>query len=821
METLERASDVSLSPDTHNIMFSNEVSQKLSSPVPVRNGINHLKPDLMDHFQPSSSSSPGDASTIPLISDQLINKNLCGSSSSNPAQDTTTSYEDLRSPSCTSNQPFVSPEPSSPQMHASLYHRLGIPSRTSSPNINPIILRDSMASPPPPADPQLDQTTLKGLMHMLGPKIHTRRFHAEEITQNDELARAARKEMEPPEEWQLGGHHEHDLERMQGDVDSIVSDAAEESKVNKEVAELVVQQLKEGRKSLEGLLKVLQTMLSAETAYISAMQGASHLMNKASTTSAFSASLKPASSSRSGSRATSISGGNRLHRANSGEESVVGASRYERTTSGGGGLGRNITRSGSTIGAGQSVLDRGSFGGSLVGIPRVGGPNGGVRSILTHKTDTAGQYNAGSSIATSYPGTRGVDADVSTQCPDNGMLNQSEQRRRGSTEGGGCSAGEKQSPLHLSPSSSYSSALDQDTLPSAASHQASVPLPLPHSPSPVDQDPLHVLLDALAVLPGTIAAAHGQLQSALSSLFTDCGRLRDDFGEACSRAVMEGSRMQGEVEAGRRSVVKAYQQHVMVCRSFDEVLRSRAQGSALRGPEHDPWATEATLARQHQVLRLAQDAERGFLKRAFAHARVLESRRFELSKQAVAVVAGSYRAALLPVQHDLVSLLDSAHTVDTAAKLGKLSKAAATAEDIANKAAERHAQSVAGVCQELFCSQEIIRQGEMQYLDAPLSRWASGHFVLTRAGFLHWFRSIEEVQPLGTLHLSKCQLEAGTAFCFHVLESRATGWLGSTRSYRFSLHAPSVEDCCEWVVAIREAIAVASGKSLHYEDTHV
>jgi hypothetical protein len=68
--------------------------------------------------------------------------------------------------------------------------------------------------------------------------------------------------------------------------------------------------------------------------------------------------------------------------------------------------------------------------------------------------------------------------------------------------------------------------------------------------------------------------------------------------------------------------------------------------------------------------------------------------------------------------------------------------------------------------------------------------------------------------------VDRCQLEAGTAFCFHILESRATGWLGGTRSCRFSLQAPSVEDCCEWVVAIREAIAVASGKALHYQDTY-
>jgi hypothetical protein len=54
--------------------------------------------------------------------------------------------------------------------------------------------------------------------------------------------------------------------------------------------------------------------------------------------------------------------------------------------------------------------------------------------------------------------------------------------------------------------------------------------------------------------------------------------------------------------------------------------------------------------------------------------RELETRRLELSKQAVAVAAGSYRAALLPVQHDLVGITDMAQMMDTDTKLGKLDR---------------------------------------------------------------------------------------------------------------------------------------------------
>lgn len=64
----------------------------------------------------------------------------------------------------------------------------------------------------------------------------------------------------------------------------------------------------------------------------------------------------------------------------------------------------------------------------------------------------------------------------------------------------------------------------------------------------------------------------------------------------------------------------------------------------------------------------------------------------------------------------------------------------------------------------------------------------------------------------------RCQFEAGTAHCFHVLETRPTGWLVGARQHRYSLQPPDVEDCCEWAVAIKESIAVACGRALRFED---
>jgi hypothetical protein len=70
--------------------------------------------------------------------------------------------------------------------------------------------------------------------------------------------------------------------------------------------------------------------------------------------------------------------------------------------------------------------------------------------------------------------------------------------------------------------------------------------------------------------------------------------------------------------------------------------------------------------------------------------------------------------------------------------------------------ATRQAEAVATVSQDLFCSPEIIRQGPMEIWDSKASTWSARHFVLTRAGFLHWFSSMEDTSPYAApLNLSR------------------------------------------------------------------
>ena len=71
--------------------------------------------------------------------------------------------------------------------------------------------------------------------------------------------------------------------------------------------------------------------------------------------------------------------------------------------------------------------------------------------------------------------------------------------------------------------------------------------------------------------------------------------------------------------------------------------------------------------------------------------------------------------------------------------------------------------------------------------------------------------SMEDPRLLDVLRLSRCEFEQGKAPVFNLLESGVGSWLGRG-SRKCTFKATSVEECCEWAIALREAIATVHGK---------
>ncbi len=193
--------------------------------------------------------------------------------------------------------------------------------------------------------------------------------------------------------------------------------------------------------------------------------------------------------------------------------------------------------------------------------------------------------------------------------------------------------------------------------------------------------------------------------------------------------------------------------------------------------------------------------------------------------------------------------IHSVKGIDGEAELGELHRVALDTGSAAEALAARQAHAIEDASSDLFCSPEILRQGPMEIWEARGGSWLAAHCVLTRAGFVHWFKNMEDPEALDVLNLGeswvllgvglerrlggivlgwevvsntihrvcihqtqahnthapltaptgRCQFEQGKAPVFNLVESSggAMSWLGG-HSRKVTFQAPSVEECCEW-----------------------
>ncbi|KAI8473573.1 MAG: hypothetical protein J3K34DRAFT_410518 [Monoraphidium minutum] len=316
---------------------------------------------------------------------------------------------------------------------------------------------------------------------------------------------------------------------------------------------------------------------------------------------------------------------------------------------------------------------------------------------------------------------------------------------------------------------------------------------------------------ALLDLPRAMGAAHGRVALLLKGLGEGVKGLLREYTAACKEIRGGAATVQRGIETGRRQLAAAFTDHKTACEAFDAASgRAVPRSKVIRAPEQDPWATEGRLVREHRALQGWQNKERAFLKESFARVQTLEAQRVKLTQDVAASMADGYARALGPLPGAAAALAPAASRIDGEAELAELHRVALDAASAAEALAARQAVSIDAASADLFCSPEILRQGPMEIWDPCGSAWRAAHCVLTRAGFLHWFAGMEEAAPLDVLNLCRCQFEQGKAPVFNLLESApgAVSWL-SGRSRKVTFQAPSVDECCEWAIALREAIALA------------
>eukprot|EP00879_Flechtneria_rotunda_P008629 GHRR01009042.1.p1 GENE.GHRR01009042.1~~GHRR01009042.1.p1 ORF type:complete len:354 (+),score=172.66 GHRR01009042.1:1967-3028(+) len=146
--------------------------------------------------------------------------------------------------------------------------------------------KSSSMPPPSPPDPDLDPEALGQLLTKASPAINDTRFSMEEFLKNKaRLSSMARRELGGASSSHMaddddvgscleGSGHDAELARQAAHVSSITEGVAEEAKVNKELANLLLKRLDASKKSLECLLQLLTGLVEAESAYSTAMAAA-------------------------------------------------------------------------------------------------------------------------------------------------------------------------------------------------------------------------------------------------------------------------------------------------------------------------------------------------------------------------------------------------------------------------------------------------------------------------------------------------------------------------------------------------------------------
>jgi len=327
---------------------------------------------------------------------------------------------------------------------------------------------------------------------------------------------------------------------------------------------------------------------------------------------------------------------------------------------------------------------------------------------------------------------------------------------------------------------------------------------------------------AILELPSVVSRAHLHARDALRTDAEGLKALDTKIRETLKLITLDTTQLAKSVQEALVELRNALNTHEAACKAVDAV-ESHGNGKPC-AVEHDPWVTESLLAHAHSYLRACLQEERCCMDAAYGKLRELELERFALMAKISLSCFQHYKTASVTV-HDLaVDLADSVQEAESQPELQRLMGAAEQAVHTSEELAARQADNLESVASELFCSPEILRQGAMEMWNASKMSWDEFHFVLTRSGFLHWFESTEQLLPLDGMNLSRCSIEAGEPPIFNMHENMVMRvplcgfkdghgpWFAATQPRRLAFKASDVEDCCEWVIAIREEISSKSVK---------
>eukprot|EP00210_Caulerpa_lentillifera_P000636 g615.t1 len=308
--------------------------------------------------------------------------------------------------------------------------------------------------------------------------------------------------------------------------------------------------------------------------------------------------------------------------------------------------------------------------------------------------------------------------------------------------------------------------------------------------------------DLVCELPMKIRGAHTMVAQTLAGSATQLDTVLKKISSLVKELESYPTTVAKDMKTKKLALCRSKIRHEVLCRKLEKLNEDEV---AANHAARDPWFTEGEVAHNYTRLVEGQANVRKMLSIAYQKVKEMEVQRLQTSKDVIALLLHTYGCSIDEVVTPFTrGVIDSLSEIAVEDEVEDLKRNGETSQQSEQQLRSQCSEEEMMKCHEIFHSPDILNQGSLQLLNKDEMLWVTGHFVLTRAG-LYWFlHQNEGSRPDDFISLSKTDLEQVKAPLFKLKEKGGT-YLGGARSV--VLRAATVEECFNWTVDLREAIA--------------
>lgn len=306
--------------------------------------------------------------------------------------------------------------------------------------------------------------------------------------------------------------------------------------------------------------------------------------------------------------------------------------------------------------------------------------------------------------------------------------------------------------------------------------------------------------ECLCELPMSVRSAHSKIAQTLAESESSLNGVIVKIKKLSDELVVESPKLTEFVRSKRSALSKSKSRHQVAYKQMESIAEHRTASRKI----DDPWFTEGQMAHDYTQLISGQVNLKKALTSAYERVAEVEKQRLQVSKDVISSLVDSYGTTIddcvVPFVRDINKALLVLDEDEEVTDLKKSKRNSQISEQALRMQYEEQETMKFG---ELFTSPDIIRQGPLQVLDEETRAWVNARFVLTKAG-LYWFLTENTTpRPDDSLVLARTSIEQAKAPGLKLVQD-GTSYFSWKRAV--ILRASSIDEYCEWAIALREAI---------------